>query len=310
MPYQKKSYKKNVPKKYYKKKYTPNLGKLVDSKVNTLLEQRMVAIAKKEARLTNPSLCLRKYCWVDYEPFQNKFSPLATSVSNSFDWEGQLVNLTDKIVKADIATVTNNPIPDDLNTQFREDTDRAADGVNILTTMKTAHGRRTGDQIFLTGYSLNHRIICDFTNLDEENQYDKIDIHIGLIKIRREAVGVVVPYTPKDLLRINPWGYHSALDPQIEQENYTYNPIILFRDKVTISNSSEKHNNIVFKNFRGFFPKPIKIDYRTTDINARSANYDVYLVVRSTVASTGDDEDKQSKPYCQTCAKLYYRNNK
>lgn len=321
----KKRYTKNSKKpskKDYKKSYKPNMGKLMDKKVNTLLEKRMQEIARREDRLMNPSLCLRRFCWVDYDPLTNKFAPLQTAQSNSFDWDGQLVNLTDKIIKEDAATnpnpnaggIGNNLVVDDPLTHVLENVDRAADGPNIITTVVSADGRRTSDVIYVTGFSLNHRIICDFTDLAEENEYDKIDIHIGLVKIRRTYTDAqnLVPtvYTPKNLLRILPWGYNSSLDkPQVEKEIMTYRPKILFRDKITITNGSDKHNNIIFKNYGGSFDPPIKIDYQARDFNARSANYDIYLVVRSTVASTGETEDTQSKPYVQTCAKLYYKNN-
>ena len=306
----KKYNKKYSKKRYSKKKYSVSTARLKTAKIDSLVESRMLAIAKKEDRKNNPSLCLRRYCWVDYDPFTNEFANLGTAPSNTFDWEGQAICLTRFIVKQDTATVTNIGVLDNPLTQLREDVDRANDGANILTTVKHDHGRRTGEEIFIRGWSLDCRIICNFSHdpgVPEPNLYDKIDIHIALIKIRRE-LGIV--FAPKQLMRINPWGYHSALDSQIEQENYLYNPVTLFRTKVTVTNGTEMHPNIIFRKFKGYFKNPVKISYAENDINARTPNYDVYLVCRSTVASTGDAEDDWPQPYVQTCAKLYYTNNK
>lgn len=329
MPYNKKyskKYKKSYNKKSnYKKSYRVNLGKLIDKKANTLLETRMTQIAKKQARINNPALCLRRYCWVNYDPVTNKFNLGAPGYA-SFDWNGKLVNLTEKILKEDNATIPTLIPAEDPATQFLEAVDRAQDGVNVITTIKTSHGRRTGDQIFLSAYSLDVRIICDFTRFDDDNDedpddndpnlepnlYDKIDIHIALIKVRRkyDAAGINIVPDPTQILKITPWGYHSALDPTIEELLNFYSVQTLFRDKITITNSSELHSNIIFRNFSGGFKNPIKIDYSVSDTNAVSGNYDVFLVCRSTVAGTGNAEDLQSKPYVQVCSKLYYRNNK
>lgn len=316
MPYKKKFSRKSPPKKFYKKKYKMNLGKLIDRKANTLIEKRMISIARKEARINNPALCLRRYCWVDYDKTTNKFDLLPAG-NNSIDWNGKMVNLTEKIIKEDHAVAVNNPITDDPNTQFHETADRALDGANVVATLRTAHGRRTGDQIYLTAFSLDVRAVCDFTPFDGpdanlENFYDKIQVHLGLVKTRKlfDAGGNFLPPDPKELLPISPWGYHSALDPQINDLMNTRSKQYLWREKFTISSSNPLKPNIDFKRYNIGFKNPIKIDYSETDINAISNDFDVYLVCRTSVASTGEAEDAQSRPYIQCCAKLYYRNNK
>lgn len=306
-------------RKQYKKKYKINKGALMDSKINTILEKRMQTIAQKEDNKLNPSLCLRRYCWVDYDPFTNSFRRLASAPQNSMNWDGQMICLSDKIISEDTATMANNPIPNDLNTQLNEAVDRANDGQNILTTIKPSDGRRTGDKIIITGFSLKCRIISDFVRLgDEVNKYDKLKVYIALIKARRNYYSVsnnvetTFEYTPKSLLKINPWGYHSVLDREEEIENNQFRVTTLFRESVTIqsTNKEDATPNIIFRTYSGTFKKPIKINYNPRDVNATRQNNDIYLVVRSSVASTGDEQDVQSQPYCQVCAKLYYKNVK
>ncbi len=317
MPYKKYPKKPNhyirkPTQKHYKKTYKPNMGALMDSKVNTLLERKMVAIAKREARINNPSLCLRRYCWLNYDSVTNEFGTLAAGY-NTFDWDGKLVNLTQKIIKEDIATIplaSQPAVVDDPNTEFDEAADRAGDGPNILTNRKPDDGRRSGSTIYIRSFSLLHRLKSVL--YDADNLYDKIDVHIGLVKIRRiyNEDGSVYQYRPEQLLIIRPFGYNANLDRVDEDDMHRFNPNVLFRDKVVLTSATESHPNVVFKSYKGSFPTPIKIMYDDDDINAITQTYDIYLVVRSTVASTGDAADVAAKPYCQTCAKLYYTNNK
>ena len=299
-------------RKDYKKKYSTNKGKLMDSKINTIVEKRIQQIAQKEISKKHPSLCLRRYCWIDYDPIENKFRDLATATP-IFDWNGQSVNLTEKIVKEDIATMANIPVLDDPSTQQNEAIIRAADGTNILTAIVVRDGRRNGDQIVVTGFSLQCRVLSKYVNLTNGgNLYDNVDVHIALIKARRTRIEggpeENIDYIPANLLKLNPWGYQSNLDRDDELINKSHKVSTLFRTKITMRQGRENQPNIKFKNYFGKFKKPITINYKPDDINARRQNYDIYLVVRSSVGATGHITDTQSMPYCGICAKLYYTN--
>lgn len=302
-------------RKHYRRKVRTNQGKLMDGKINTIVERRIVEISRKQIDKNNPSLCLRRYCWVDYDPFTNKFTHLEDStgqpIVNKFDWEGDAVNLTDKIIKQDIATMANVGVVDDLKTQLNEAVQSSNMGTNVLTAITPEHGYRRTDSIIVTGFDIKYRVRAHWSPPDDPayKDYDRITVYISLIKIRRAINdnGSEHIFTPSQLLKLRPWGYHSVLDSDVEKDD-AFRPVVLAKDSFSMTTKSNETANIIFRKMRGKFKNPVKIQYDARDIKADRNNYDIFLVVRSTVASTGDDEDIQYQPIIQACAKLYYKN--
>lgn len=317
MPVKKKKYFK-PKKKDYKKKYKINKGRLMTQKIDSLVEARMQQIAQKEDSKLNPSLCLRRYCWVDYNPFTNSFRSLPLPAVNSFNYDGQFINLTELIRKEDYSTAANLPVVDIPSTQENEAALAAADGVNVITSRHIADGRRTSDKIIITGYSIKCRMFANYieTNPTDVNAYDNIQLHIGLVKARRNWINDLgneeeIEWEADQLLKIRPWGYNSTLDRESEIELRGRIVTTLFRAKENLKSTKDTQKKIYFKSYKGTFKKPVKINYFPLDVQGQGRNnYDVFLVIRSSVASSGSANDIQAQPYCQTCVKLYYKNVK
>lgn len=286
-----------------KRSYQKN-KKLLDKKINTLVESRMQEIAKDEIDKNLKVLTSRKYLFTRYNPTNNEYSPLVPP-SDLIDWNGHVVELSN-IPKTDIETRGNLPQLNDLLTSINEQTGDN-DGTNQLMIGDPMNGYRWSDIIYIRSVSAQLRI------RSFELQED-IDLDIfGTVKVKYAFIMVTdeqdVMYDPLEepeanqMLRMDPWGYKSSLDTDLALVFNSLKSRILCQGETTLvlndSQTSEKYTTIYKK-----FNKPIQLVYKADDQNGQRVNKKIYFVTRSSVPANAAYNGV--KPSLFACTKINY----
>lgn len=285
-----------------KKRRFQNSSKLSDKKINTLVEQRMVEIAKEEVEKNLKVLTSRKYLFHTYNPLTNEFQVLANR-SDLIDWKGRVVEVSN-IPKTDVQTTLNQPQIDDPDTAQDENAD--GDGPNQLMLGQTIHGERWGEIIYIKSLSANVRlrsILLEDTDID---LFGTVKIKYAFVMWRDdEATMDLVGVEPESqqLLRMNPFGYKGALDKSLEMDFNGLNTRILCQGECML-NLNESQTTERFTTIYKKFDKPLQIIYNERSQNGQVCNKKIYFVCRSTVPSPLSYAD--IKPSVYVCTKINY----
>lgn len=300
--------KKRVSKKLYKRKYKVSVGKLLDSKINTALERRMVEVAQKEARSHRVSLCKREILYGEYDrethTFKN-FKPV--------DWKGRISYLSD-LRAVDIATMANQAQADDPDTMVDEASEALGDGTNVLMPNTPIDGRRDGQHVLVTGcdIKIKARIVPgeDFDeNIQTQDlQHQNIKIKFGIYRVSADwdnLLGAGVPNEPKprEVQSWRPWSYTASLD-NLEDARTNINPKrVCCEGELTIT-QNEYSNAIRGGYARVRFKKPQLLKFAVGDqAGKRPIKYKYFTVVRAN-CSTG--LDTFYKPHICVMSRLFY----
>ena len=272
-----------------KKKGRRHTGsKLSDKKINTMVETRMVEIAKKEVEKNLKFLTSRKYLFCSYNNNTNVYTVLAPR-SDLIDWDGNVVELSN-IPKVDVETIPNVPQANDPMTMVNEAAD--GDGGNQLMIGDTIHGYRWGDTIYIKSLSANLRLRsvqleADGSDLD---LYGTIKINYAFVLWRDEETTMDLVLTEPEAIELlntpKPFGYSGKLDRSIEMKFNGLNTRTLCSGSCLL-NVNDNMTTERFTSIYKKFDKPIQITYDDNDQNGQRCNQKIYFVIRSTVPSAG-----------------------
>lgn len=336
----KKSYRTKRKKKYTKKGI--NYTKLMDKRINTALEVRMVQIAQDQQQ----SLISRK--WLTEAPNSLRNAPpilgeLGENIGNhpytDITARPYYNEYIDVIKAADI----NQPLA------IHDPQNPDAAGVTRGMITQDLNGFRTGNSIKIKGISLDIRIISDFGLEALHNTDNNISLEIikrnfsltrGNIILDYKVVLVSVSNTNQALpsgdevavlaLKYNNWGYSPQLDVQEKEEQRTFKYKTLMSGRVNCSPSLSfsKHGrdaapvplqnedptcNIIpyfreIKQYKNFNP-PIKIEYDAADQSGKAKTTQaIYFVAKSNfdASNAADPAEQSACPRIAVISKTYY----
>lgn len=261
---------RRVPKRFYKKKLKLNLGKTLDSKINTALERRMVAISKQQDEKMLEKRILRQFVRGTYDN--------ATRVYNGISLIGGLIDEVGQV--------------------------RKADGIGAIDVQ----GKRLGNRILITGFQLmfKYQLPENATPATWEN----CNVYYALACVTDDFEPLSgTGYTPQtvtmgDILPFYPFGYSPKLD-QHESAQFKKRVVRkLIKGSVSIRSTEVHAQSGNIKRFVKL-KRPIRVDYATSDSSTQQKplNKKFYLAFR-TNAPTTSPADMQ--PFVTTCLKTYY----
>lgn len=302
----KRSYKRRARKanKFIKSKksYQRN-KKLLDKKINTLLESRMQEIAQDEIEKNLKVLTSRKYLYVKYNPQTNDFQVIQPTRRDLIDWEGRVTELTN-IPKTDMETLPNIPqAVDDLDTAIDETVNN--NGVNTVMIGDPVNGYRFSDIIYIRSLSAQLRIRSFGLTSDDIDIFQTIKIKYAFIMVtgsQNEMYDPLHEPSAKNLLRMDPWGYKSSLDPVQALEFNQVKSRILCQGETTL-NMTEEQTSEVYTVIHKKFDKPLQLVYESDDMIGQKVNHKIYFVTRSTIPYSYTED---IKPSLYACTKINY----
>lgn len=336
-------YKKSrKPKRRYKSKTVKvNMKKLMDKRINTALEVRMVQIAQSQKQ----SLVNRK--WLTQPSTTRNAPPVLGVLGESYATHPYEDITSVPFVSQWIDVIKAADINQPLNQPDLENPD--AGGVTRGMITEPLHGYRRGNSVKIKAISLDMRIISDFGlsalhNADNNTALEIVArnyaITQGRIFLEYKVVLVSVSDTSQTLpdpadvavlaLRYNDWGYSPQLDVEHKEENRAYKYKTLMSGRINCSPqiSFSKHGrdvapvplqnedptvNIIpyfreLKQFKAFNP-PIQIDYQDRDQNGKEKTRQaIYFVAKSNYdkSAANNPAEQSACPRIAVISKAYY----
>lgn len=340
-----KGYKKSQRNKRYKKKSstrgTVNYKKLMDKKINTALERRMVEISNQ-----NQITLINRVWLAGGDPNDVHATPIFGPSGANKSYHNYIKissapyvsEYIDAIQAADINQPLNIVDPNAPN----------AAGVNRGMITVSAHGKRSSNIIKIKAISLEMRIKSDY-GMDELHNTDanlaleiiresykrsqgNIELYYRVVQVTADITGTLPPPAEVATLALSydEFGYSPKLDVQEEKERRAYKYKTLMSGKINCSPqiSFSKHGrdvapvplanedptvNIVpffreISQYKKFMP-PIEIEYDPRDQNGLvKTNKAIYFVARSNceITGLGSPAQQSASPRIAVIAKVYY----
>lgn len=341
-PY-KKSY-RNKRRNRYKKKSkrgTVNYKKLMDKKINTSIERRMVEISNM-----NQVTLINRVWLAGGDPNNVHATPVFGPQSENKSYHNYERITSKPYVSAYIDAIQAADINQPLN--IVDPIAPNVAGVNRGMVNVSAHGKRSSNIIKIKAISLDIRIKSDY-GMDElhntnanlaleiiresfKRTQGNIELFYRVVQVTADPAGTLPP--PEEVatlaLRYSDWGYSPKLDVQTEKERrvYKYKTLISGRVNCSPRISFSKHGrdvapvpianedptaNIIpyfreIKQYRKFMP-PIEIEYEPADQNGLAkTNNAIYFICRSNVDVNGlvAPADQSACPRIAVICKTYY----
>lgn len=308
-------------KKGRKAKYNVKTSKLRDKKINTLIERRIQEIAKKEDAVQRINLIKRQfwYCGQPQDPnhqqmvrSHNKYAAGAQVFYNGlFEQIGELE-------KVDINQVVNAPRAFSAN----EFAYQEQDGVNVGMATAPQHGRRLGDQIKISGWTLgmkvlfpavqtlqqDHQIIGGINDPEvPPTQPPDVPRQIETVVLKYAIVGIMTNTavqgdqgadpTPADLLTYRSWGYSPLLDfVEGNVEKYVKRRTFV-KGELKCNLSTHRNKDMTTERYVKL-KSPLTVKYDPNDQNGtRTGAWRFFLVLRSNVPHTSGTFPAGAQPY-------------
>lgn len=299
--YSKKNSYSKPKKKDYKKTYNVNKGKLMDKKINTLLERKMVSIANAEIHKNRIVLIKRKYHYLVYDPITNQYRD-----GKEIDFPGD-VQLLHDIPKMDINMVIAAPGPDDPDTEEKEHVPPWGAVHGMPTT--PLQGTRQTDQVKLLSVTLGFRVL-----LKQTSQIDRV---LGVCRIKYAIVGIqdedigtlssplVLPST-KDLLPWKRYGYDRRLDIQDDVNQLKVKTRIFLKGSLDLK-YNQNYNTEKFVTKFVKLNNPLLLTYDPVDQTGLTpTRWRIYLIFRSSVPRVQGYNFDNYYPVIHAWTKLNY----
>lgn len=295
-------------RKDYKRRYTVNKGKLMDKKINTILERRIAQIAADEVNKARIKLIHRMEWGGEYIGTTNTYVPNSANPALGYvGWTGHVAYLS-QIPKVDIEFINNIPAPN--NPLSQEDEKNDGDGPGHGMQKITHHGRRISDMIKVTGIALDLRFVMPMINtaITPIPLFGYVDIHYAIVvyqdeKMIESPLVIGADPTSKELLLMPPFGYSSRLDRKDYLTQSSQNCRVLYRGRMRMpvsTSSTQERNKKVYAKFKN----PIQITYDPQDQNGdKPLDKKFYFVIRSTCP---DGAPAIYKPEWYAKSKVYY----
>lgn len=277
-------YKRGIPKK------------ALYGAVDTALEKRMQSIAKKEVESQIVHLVQRKYLFGSQSRVTNKWHD-----GRRIFFDGAVDEIC-QIPKADIDQVLNAPLGNDPEEapqrQMVDD-----DGANQGMTVKTSHGKRIGDIVKVTGFSVDLKVFQDripnefqhdsmyaqnnSPNYEGQNAwhqwflrnangaFDKqlmetVVLKWALVQVSDETAKLMqgqVPekeYTAENFIPIRPFGYSAALDHTEKDKTQFLKKKTIMKGECTLTLRPDTNKEKTIKQYIKL-KRPIKLEYEPAD---------------------------------------------
>lgn len=336
-----KSY-RNRRKKRYVKKGKINYKKLMDKRINTALEVRMVQIAQAQQQ----SLVNRKWLTTAPNSLRNA-PPVLGALGENYSSHPYSTITATPFVSEYIDVIKAGDINQPLNIQDPQNPD--ASGVTRGMYTEIMHGFRKSNTVKIKGINLDIRIISDFGlealhNTDNNDALEIIkrnfSITRGNIILDYKVILVSVSNVNQALpsgdevavlsLRYNNWGYTGMIDVEQKEEQRTYRYKTLMSGRVNCSPqlSFSKHGrdaapvplqnedptvNIIpyfreISQYKSFNP-PIRIEYEDSDQTGKAKTTQaIYFVAKSNfdASNAADPQQQSAAPRIAVISKAYY----
>lgn len=205
---------------YRKKKYSVSVGKLASKRVDTLIERRMVSLAKKEIAKDRVNLTLRRQINA-YDPATNHFAVPVAALT--FDGWGPLVIEDNLRLAADVylatnsqPVFTNNPLTTDNEVTYPQIYD-----VNTalpVIPVSTLNGTRQGPAVRIDSIHVKLRVeLHESTALAYTSSSTAT---FAIFRVQKDfATSSTIP-SVRELFaagRYRPWNYSSKIDTPTEE---------------------------------------------------------------------------------------------
>lgn len=318
-----------------------NYKKLMDKKINTALERRMVEISQ-----SNQVTLINRVWLAGGNPQDVHAVPLFGAEGANKSYHNYIRIGAKPYVSAYIDAIPIADINQPLNVIDPSAPNQA--GVSRGMVTQSMHGRRLSNIIKIKGISLEIRLKSDFGldelhNTDNNNALEiikesyrrtqgEIELYYKVVQVTCDPQGELPD--PADVavlaLRYDDWGYSSRLDVQEKKEQrvFKFKTLISGRARCSPQISFSKHGrdaapiplvnedptvNIVpyyreIKQYKSFMP-PIEIEYEPTDQNGlQKTNKCIYFVARSNVDLQGLNSPaaQSAAPNIAVICKTYY----
>lgn len=287
---------KRAPKKLYRKKYKVNAGKLLDRRINTAVERRMVQVAKKEAKKLMPSnLLWRRYMFCDYDTMTDVFAN-----PTALDRDGHIVHIV-QIPKVDNATQVT--VPPSADADIRP-TPNYARGTHLIGPMTHVDGYRQGASISIKNIAMNLKFkLTPYANdVDDAQESNHIKIDYAIVAAYRDGTSGL-QWTPdvESVLPYRPWGYSSRLDTDIRDDSAIFKTRTLAKGSLRMRASQR---NVIERNRKLFLACNKRYDFTEFDQNGQqvASPYKIFFVIRSDSQTTD-----QQKVTFAACCKVGYQ---
>lgn len=273
MPYfkRKRKGKKKVSRRLYKKKASTNLGKLLDGKINTAVERRMVQIAQKEDRKQRDNRVIREFTHGSYDAATNEFVGLEIS---NVGTGHEFLHIKKKT------------------------------GVSTLEP----NGSRLGDSVRLSGMHFSMKSWLPENN--SITNYETVTLNYAIVAVRDNWLPKAgdtyspQPVSMDDLIPYYPFGYTPLIDKDESAGNRLKQFKVILKGKCFFKSSEVVARNHTIKKYVAF-KKPWTINFSKDDGQDASSprEWKFYCALRASIpASMGSD----MKPNCCVCVKTYY----
>lgn len=277
--------------------YRVRTRKLRDRKINTLVEKRVVQIARKEIAKTRVSLVLRQFWLGDYDQVTRQFTN-----GTRVDFAGEIFNIG-RIDKIDINQGINMPdIPDQNQSAPPMDMDGGLQGMPT----ESSHGKRSGDCVILTGVTIGLRAVLEKLD-DQDLILTKVKLSFRLTDVKQDYFTSAFPTAEPLINQLHPWsswGYSAKLDSgesaavnELSRRTLVKGGMVLRPDE---NRNVEKAFTRYFK-----FKQPIKVRFHPADQNGtRPQRHKLWFSIRSStpVSQLYD----AFKPQIHLFTKLHY----
>lgn len=309
------------PSKNGKKSYNKNksyTSKLMDKKINTGVEVRMLQIAKKEDAKNRINLIIREYWWcsgmmLDY----NRFSGGAFMQYNGYC---KRIATIDKI---DINQPLNVPQIQDPDLWQHPDFPFDTDGVTQGMTTDTIQMRRQTDIVKITGFTLGLRVHLNAVQtLFQDDEIippeTPLEVHpdqpprvlrpivtvvlkyaiIGVLR-RENAIGHDSPNPQVDeLMPWNTWGYTPRLDHSERQKRqWGVKTRTFLKGECSMSISTTRHQAKEIEKFVRL-DDPLIVNYAPhSQTGEQTQDWMFYLVIRSNVPHDSPTQTYDYTPF-------------
>lgn len=308
MAYGKRSRKSRRPsRKLYKKKYKVSVGKILDKKINTAVERRMVEVSKAEiAKSQPPNKIFRRFMYAEYDADTNEFDS-----ETVFDWDGDVVHVAQIPIIDNSTQVAVAPGEDlALNPSIPE----YYRGDNVIAPSQPQNGYRENSTIFIKNISLqmkiwmspltDNRTLTGTTNVQRyENEFNHVTFYWELVQLTQEQNEVTQWYPAfKDVVRRKTFGYSARLDfEEALETGYTHKKVLL-RGSRTLRQSRETKKEV---NVNIYHKCNIRYQFHALSQNGQNLiGKKIFLCCYADVPSSAPSI---YKPHVAMCCKIGYK---
>lgn len=305
----KRYYKKKLSRKVRKKTYKVSIGKLQDTKINSLVEYRIKQIAQQTVDASIVHLIDRQFFFGQANrPFNHLSS--ATPV-----YYLGLIRQLGRLDKSDIQMVANNPDANDPGDDpMNQELELA--GAQLGARTVTQNGYRNGNLVLLDGVSIAIKAFVERGT--EQQNVQAMDFNSIFFKWAVVAVYSVeaslnqaAQTTPDvdELLPYHTWGYSKSLDSQELVQTLWTKKRTLLKGHGSFMLSDIRAQEKTFKKYVKF-SRPLKMEYLPADQNGyQSTKFNLWFVCRSNIPHVGGGQNINYSPYApkiMVCSKIYY----